>query len=58
MGVHDVKKAGGPANAASILSRNVLGWFEREPMPNGRNYLYRVTPSGLDALREYEDILS
>ena len=52
----EVKKAGGPPNAASILSRNVLGWFSREPTEKGR-YLYRVTPKGLDALEEYREFL-
>lgn len=56
MQVLEVKKAGGPPNAASILSRNVLGWFEREPAGKGR-YLYRVTPKGLDALEEYREFL-
>lgn len=57
MSVHDLKKAGGPANSASILGRNVLGWFEREPVPDSRNYRYRVTPAGLDALEEYGHLL-
>lgn len=52
----EVKKAGGPANATSILSRNVLGWFEREAAGKGR-YLYRVTAKGLDALEEYREFL-
>jgi len=55
--VEDVKRMGGPPNAAAILSRNVLGWFEREEAPEGRRYLYRVNPSGLEALAQYEDIL-
>lgn len=56
MSAAEVKRAGGPPNAASILGRNVLGWFDREP--EGRNYLYRVNQAGLDALKEYEDILA
>lgn len=55
--VKDVKRLGGPPNAAAILSRNVLGWFEREEAPEGRVYLYRVNHSGLKALAQYEDIL-
>ncbi len=55
--VEDVKRMGGPPNAATILSRNVLGWFEREETPEGRRYLYRVSSSGLEALAQYEDIL-
>jgi len=55
--VEDVKRMGGPPNAAAILSRNVLGWFEREEAPEGRRYLYRVSSSGLEALTQYEDIL-
>lgn len=53
----DVKKLGGPDNAAAILGRNVLGWFEREPAPGGRNYLYRVNGKGLEALELYRDVL-
>ena len=53
----DVKRLGGPPNATAILSRNVLGWFQREPAPDGRLYLYRVTDQGLEALAQYEDIL-
>ena len=55
--VEEVKDLGGPPNAASILSRNVLGWFEREAAPEGRLYLYRVSDKGLEALAQYEDIL-
>ncbi|MCI8301687.1 MAG: hypothetical protein HFF68_02880, partial [Oscillospiraceae bacterium] len=35
----DVKKLGGPPNAAAILGRNALGWFDRTPGPDGRRYL-------------------
>ena len=52
----DVKKAGGPSNTTSILGRNVLDWFSREPAGKGR-YLYRVTPKGLGALEEYREFL-
>ena len=55
--VEDVKRLGGPDNAAAILGRNVLGWFEREPAPGGRNYLYRVNGKGLEALELYRDVL-
>ena len=55
--VEDVRRLGGPPNAAAILSRNVLGWFEREAAPEGRRYLYRVNSKGLEALAQYEDIL-
>lgn len=55
--VEEVRRMGGPANAAVILSRNVLGWFEREEAPEGRLYLYRVNDKGLAALAEYADIL-
>ena len=54
--VEDVKRMGGPDNAAAILGRNVLGWFDREPGPDGRKYLYRVSQKGLEALALYEDI--
>lgn len=57
MRVDSVKRLGGPPNAAAILSRNVLGWFERESGAEGRRYLYRVTGKGLEALAQYEDIL-
>ncbi len=57
MGARGVRKAGGPPNAASILSRNVLGWFRRELSPDGRTYLYRVTQKGLEALEEYKEFL-
>lgn len=53
----EVKKAGGPPNTTSILSRNVLGWFHRERSRDGREYLYRVTPAGLAALEEYRELL-
>lgn len=52
----DIRRMGGPANAAVILGRNVLGWFEREEAPEGRLYLYRVNDKGLAALAEYADI--
>lgn len=55
--VEDVKRMGGPANAAAILGRNVLGWFDREPAPGGRKYLYCVNQKGLDALELYGDVL-
>ena len=57
MRVEDVKRLGGPPNTTAILSRNVLGWFEREGAPEGRLYLYRVNDKGLEALAQYEDIL-
>jgi len=57
MRAEEVKKAGGPPNTTSILSRNVLGWFSREMTPDGRRYLYRVTVKGLDALEEYKEFL-
>ncbi|MDE6922033.1 MAG: hypothetical protein K2P01_00615 [Oscillospiraceae bacterium] len=53
----DVKRMGGPANAAAILGRNVLGWFDRESAPGGRKYLYRVNQKGLEALELYGDVL-
>lgn len=52
-----VKRLGGPPNTASILGRNVLGWFQREPGPDGRRYLYRLTPAGQEALTEYQELL-
>lgn len=55
--VGEIKKLGGPANAGTILGRNVLGWFEREPGPAGRRYLYRVNDKALAALEEYEPLL-
>ena len=55
--VEDVKRMGGPANAAAILGRNVLGWFDRELGPDGRKYLYRVNGKGLESLELYEDVL-
>ena len=55
--VEEVKRLGGPDNAAVILGRNVLGWFDREHSPDGRTYLYRVNGKGLEALALYEDIL-
>lgn len=57
MQASEVKKAGGPSNATSILSRNVLGWFGREPAPGGSRYLYQVTAKGLAALEEYREFL-
>ena len=55
--VEDVKRLGGPASTGAILGRNALGWFEREPAPDGRKYLYRVNEKGLEALEQYADIL-
>ncbi len=52
----DVKRLGGPDNAGIILGRNALGWFDREPVSDGRRYLYRVNEKGLEALALYEDI--
>ena len=57
MRVEDVKRLGGPPNAAAILGRNVLDWFQRETAPEGRVYLYRVNSKGLEALAQYGDIL-
>ncbi|MBO5034351.1 MAG: hypothetical protein J6C43_01920 [Oscillospiraceae bacterium] len=53
----DVRKAGGPSNTTSILGRNVLDWFSREPAAGGSRYLYRVTDKGLAALEEYKELL-
>ena len=53
----DIKKRGGPANAGVILGRNVLGWFEREPDPQSRRYVYRPGEKALAALEEYQDLL-
>ena len=53
----EIKRMGGPPNAAAILGRNVLGWFDREPGPDGRKYLYRVNQKGLEALALYENVL-
>lgn len=53
----DVRKLGGPPNTAAILGRNVLGWFERTPGPDGRKYLYAANDKALEALEEYEEIL-
>lgn len=57
MRAEEVKKAGGPPNTTSILSRNVLGWFSRTLSLDGRKYLYRVTSKGLAALEEYREFL-
>ena len=57
LSVDGVKKAGGPPNAASILARNVLGWFEREEAPSGRRYRYSVSAKGLEALETYGGLL-
>lgn len=57
MRAEDVKKQGGPANTGVILGRNVLGWFDREPDPSGKRYLYRPNEKALAALLEYEDLL-
>lgn len=54
----DVRSACGGGDVAAILSRNVLGWFDREPAPGGRRYLYRVNEKGLAALEEYADLLA
>ena len=48
----DVKKLGGPPNAAAILGRNALGWFDRTPGPDGRRYLYAPNEKALAALEE------
>ena len=53
----DVKKLGGPPNAAAILGRNALGWFDRTPGPDGRRYLYAPTEKALAALEEYGHLL-
>lgn len=57
MRAEEVRKAGGPPDTAAILSRNVLGWFSRELSPDGRKYLYRLTPAGASALEEYREFL-
>jgi len=53
----EVRRLGGPSNAAAILSRNVLKWFTREAAPEGRLYLYRVNEAGIAALEEYKDLI-
>ncbi len=53
----EVRRLGGPENSAVILSRNVMGWFERSPAPEGRRYLYAVSGKGLEALEEYGHLL-
>ena len=53
----DVKKLGGPPNAAVILGRNALGWFDRTPGPDGRRYLYAPNEKALAALEEYGHLL-
>ena len=53
----EVRRLGGPENSAGILSRNVMGWFERSPAPEGRRYLYAVSGKGLEALEEYGHLL-
>lgn len=53
----EVKRRGGPPNAASILGRNVLRWFVREAAPGKRRYLYQVSPTGLEALEMYGHLL-
>ena len=53
----DIKKLGGPANAGVILGRNVLGWFDRTPGPDGRRYLYAPNEKALAALEEYGHLL-
>lgn len=55
--VSEIKKLGGPEKTASIVGRNVLGWFEREAVPDSRRYVYRVGPKGLEALEQYKDLL-
>lgn len=57
LSVPEIRKRGGPENTASIVGRNVLGWFEREAVPNSPRYLYRVGPKGLEALEQYQDLL-
>lgn len=58
MAVSEVKKQGGPPNAAAILGRDPMGWFVREARPEGgRIYRYRVGEKGLAALEEYRDLL-
>lgn len=52
-----VKKQGGPKNAAAILGRNPMGWFQRTPGPEGRRYLYSLSGKGLEALEEYGGLL-
>jgi hypothetical protein len=52
-----LRKLGGPENTAAILRRNVLKWFVRvETLDNGR-HVYDVTEAGLEALRQYEELL-
>lgn len=53
----EVRARGGPENTTTILGRNVLGWFERTPAPEGHRYLYSVSGKGLEALAQYEQLL-
>lgn len=57
MPVQGVKDLGGPPNAATILGRNVLGWFQRTSQPDSPRYVYAPTEKALEALGEYEELL-
>lgn len=52
----DVRALGGPENTSAILTRNVLGWFERTE-GSSRCGVYRVSDKGLEALETYRELL-
>lgn len=48
-----LREATGVQRAATILARDVYGWFERE-----RRGIYRITPAGLTALKTFADAVA
>jgi hypothetical protein len=49
----EIRAATGCEKAAAILQSNVYGWFVRE-----RPGIYRMTPAGENALKQYADVLT
>ena len=56
LSVAALRKLGAPENTASIVGRNVLGWFERIGGESG-HYTYTVNEAGRAALSEYADLI-
>ena len=56
LSVAALRQLGAPENTASIVGRNVLGWFERTGGESG-HYTYAVNEAGRAALSEYADLI-
>lgn len=52
----EIRELSNCEKTSTILNRNFYKWFERHG-DSGKNYTYTVTETGLDALKEYNDLI-